>query len=83
MRAAIEVEHLAGQPRRLRGTQEKHCVRDIFGSPRPAQRGVLQVVVEDSGDRRGGLGERCVDEPRGDGVDPDAAWCELQRRDLG
>src|ERR1700733_922431 len=49
VRAAVEVEHLTGQPRCL--GQEHHGVGDVLGSAGAAQRCVLHVFVDDARNR--------------------------------
>src|SRR6185312_11201190 len=44
--AAVEVEHLAGQPRRLRRAQEDHGVGDLHRLACAAERGVLDIVFD-------------------------------------
>ena len=81
--SAVEVEHLAGQPGRFRRAQEDHGIGDLLGLSGAAERGVLEVVLDEARHQVGALGERGVDEPGGDRVDADSPRAHLQRRDLG
>ena len=64
--SAVEVEHFAGQPGRLRRAQEDHGVGDLLGLSGAAERGVLEVVLDEARDEIGPFGEWGVDEAGGD-----------------
>src|SRR5215217_7591374 len=71
VRAAVQVEHLAGQPRRLRRAQEHHRVGDLLRLARAPQRSVLDIVLDQTRHEIRAFGQRGVDEAGRDGVDAD------------
>src|SRR4051812_18227712 len=78
VRAAVEVQHFAGDPGRLRRAQERNCVGDVLGGPDPPEWSVLQVLLDHPGDHRGPFGQWGRDVAGGDGVDPDSARPEFE-----
>src|SRR5215470_8407646 len=80
---AVEVEHLAGQPGRLRRADEYHGVGDLFGFSGPAERGVLEVVLHETRYGVGPLGQRRIDQAGRDSVDANTPWPHLERGNLG
>ena len=83
MSSAVDVEHLTGQPRRFRRAQEDNRIGDLLRRARPADRGVVHIVLDHPRYRGGRRGQWGVNEPGGHGVDPDAAWPHLQGGHLG
>ena len=80
VRAPVDLEQVAGDPRRIVGREEEGDTGDVVGRAGATERRVLD---ERGLDRRRLVqerGEGRVDEPRADRVDPDAVRAELHRR---